>query len=325
MSSVLISGADGFIGSHLAETCIRAGKRVRAMTQYNSMGSAGWLDSSPLRNEMEIIQGDVRDSEWCRTVMKDVDEVFHLAALISVPYSYQAPRSYLETNVIGTMNMCQSALESGVRQFIQMSSSEVYGSARAIPITEEHPLAPQSPYAASKVAADAMAYSYHCAFELPLCIARPFNTYGPRQSRRAFIPAVIAQILAKTESIVIGNLSPRRDLTFITDTAQALLLLSDSGPTDGSTINIGTGIDHSVGEVISIIQEVAGVSMPVVQDDKRFRPTGSEVDRLVCDANLLASCVQFTPAITLHEGLKRTLEWMSTIGVELSEWNNYAI
>lgn len=325
MSSVLVSGADGFIGSHLAETCVRAGKSVRALAQYNSTGSAGWLDSSPLREDMEIILGDVRDAEWCRTVTKNVDEVFHLAALIAVPYSYLAPRSYMETNVTGTLNMCQGALESGVQRFIQMSSSEVYGSARFIPITEDHPLAPQSPYAASKVGADAVARSFHCSFELPLCLARPFNTFGPRQSRRAFIPSVIAQILAKSKSIVIGNSAPRRDLTYVTDTAKALLLLSDRGPMDGSVINVGTGSDYSVGEVISVIQEVAGVSMPVVQDESRFRPSGSEVDRLLCDPALLNSAVGYTPDTTLRQGLEWTIQWMSTVDVRVDEWHQYAI
>lgn len=302
-----------------------AGHTVRAMTQYNSMGSAGWLDKSSLRDEMEIIQGDVRDAEWCSKVTSGVDYVFHLAALIAVPFSFKAPRSYIETNVIGTLNMCQASIQSGLAKFIQMSTSEVYGSAQHIPIAEGHPVSPQSPYAASKVGADAVARSAHCSFGLPLCIGRPFNTFGPRQSRRAFIPTVLSQILSGQDEIRIGNTKPSRDLTFVRDTSRALLLLAEKGPSDASVVNIGTGLEFTVSEVIEKIQRLLGTNLPVVQEESRIRPMSSEVDRLVCNNERLRSLTGFVPETSLEEGLNMTIEWMQDDGATYSEWNSYAL
>lgn len=310
MSRVLVTGADGFIGSHLAELLVQQGHSVRAMVLYNSLGQAGWLDDSPMRSMMELWPGDVRDPDSCAEAANSVDVIFHLAALIAIPYSYRAPRSYIETNTTGTLNVCAAALDANIDKLILMSTSEVYGTALSVPIREDHPLQPQSPYSASKIGGDAIARSFQSSFGLPLCIARAFNTYGPRQSRRAFIPAVMSQVLVGVDALKVGDLRPTRDLTFVEDTALALTLLAEDGPTDGSVVNIGTGVEYSMQEVVDTVQAMAGTAIPLVSDPERMRPPDSEVFRLLADNTKLAKLTGFTPKTTLGEGLGRTMEWL---------------
>lgn len=310
MSRVLVTGADGFIGSHLAELLVQQGHSVRAMVLYNSFGQAGWLDHSPLRSMMESWPGDVRDPDSCAKAAESVDIIFHLAALIAIPYSYRAPRSYIDTNTTGTLNICTAALNAGVNKLIVMSTSEVYGTALSVPIGEDHPLQPQSPYSASKIGGDAIARSFQSSFGLPLCVARAFNTYGPRQSRRAFIPAVMSQVMAGVTELKVGDLRPTRDLTFVEDTALALTLLADAGPTDGSVVNIGTGVEHSMQEVVDTVQSLAGTAIPLVSDPERMRPPDSEVFRLLADNTKLTKLTGFAPKTSLEEGLGRTMEWL---------------
>lgn len=311
MTSVLVTGADGFIGSHLTEQLVDLGFEVRALAQYNSYGRIGWLEESPARDALDVVLGDVRDPSLCRDLTSGIDVVFHLAALIGIPYSYRAFQSYLDTNVQGTQNMCRAALEGGVSHYVQMSTSEVYGTALRVPIDEDHPLQPQSPYSASKIAADALARSYHASFELPVTIARPFNTFGPRQSRRAFIPTVITQVLANSDSILIGDVRPTRDLTFVRDTAQALCSLIGTAPGHGEVLNIGTGNEHSVGEVIDLIQHLMGSAKPLETDPARLRPAGSEVFRLVCDNTRLRETTGAAPTTDIREGLAETIAWFT--------------
>jgi nucleoside-diphosphate-sugar epimerase len=280
------------------------------MVLYNSFGQAGWLDDSPMRSMVELWPGDVRDPDSCARGAQSVDVIFHLAALIAIPYSYQAPRSYIDTNTTGTLNVCAAALSADVSKVVVMSTSEVYGTAVSVPISEDHPLQPQSPYSASKIGADAIARSFQSSFGLPLCIARAFNTYGPRQSRRAFIPAVMSQALAGVDELRVGDLRPTRDLTFVEDTALALALLAEKGPLDGSVVNIGTGIEHSMQEVVDAIQKLAGTTIPVVPDPERMRPPNSEVFRLLADNTRLSNLTGFAPEKTLEEGLERTMDWM---------------
>lgn len=310
VSRILVTGADGFIGSHLAELLVQQGHSVRAMVLYNSFGQAGWLDDSPMRSMMELWPGDVRDPDSCTKAVESVDVIFHLAALIAVPYSYRAPRSYIDTNTTGTLNICAAALNAGVSKLIVMSTSEVYGTALSVPISEDHPLQPQSPYSASKIGGDAIARSYQSSFGLPLCVARAFNTYGPRQSRRAFVPAVMSQVMAGVAELKIGDLRPTRDLTFVEDTALALTLLAEYGPTDGSVVNIGSGAEHSMQEVVDTIQALAGTTIPLVSDPERMRPPESEVFRLLADNRKLTRLTGFTPKTSLEEGLGRTMEWL---------------
>jgi nucleoside-diphosphate-sugar epimerase len=280
------------------------------MVLYNSFGHAGWIDNSSVRSMVELWPGDVRDPDSCTNAAESVDVIFHLAALIAIPYSYHAPRSYIDTNTTGTLNICAAALKADVSKIVVMSSSEVYGTALSTPMDEDHPLQPQSPYSASKIGADAIARSFQSSFGLPLCVARPFNTYGPRQSRRAFIPAVMSQVLAGVDELKVGDLRPTRDLTFVEDTALALTLLAEKGPLDGSVVNIGTGVEHSMRDVVNAIQKQAGTAIPVVPDPERMRPPDSEVFRLLADNARLLSLTGFTPQTTLEEGLKRTMHWL---------------
>jgi NAD dependent epimerase/dehydratase len=309
MSKILITGADGFIGSHLTEALVREGYKVRALCQYNSFSSWGWLDDSPCRHELEVVLGDVRDPDQMRTTCKGIDTVFHLAALIAIPYSYQAPSSYIDTNVRGTLNVLQAALEADVGRFVQISTSEVYGTARFVPIREDHPLQAQSPYAASKIAADAVAYSFFSSFTLPVVIARPFNTYGPRQSARAVIPTVITQLLAGQKTIKLGALSPTRDFNFVLDTCQSLISLAECDAAIGKTVNIGSGTEISIGDMVALISEIIGVDAKITQEDVRLRPGASEVERLCCDHSLMTKFTGFMPKYALQDGLKQTIEW----------------
>jgi NAD dependent epimerase/dehydratase len=310
METVLVTGADGFIGSHLVERLLLNGNKVKALCLYNSFGSYGWLDPNLKSDSLEIVLGDVRDYSICEEITKDVHTVFHLAALIGIPYSYKAVDSYIATNVMGTSNMCKAALNGRVNHFITMSTSEVYGSALHVPIDESHPLQAQSPYSASKIAADALATSYAKSFDLPLTIARPFNTYGPRQSRRAFIPSVAAQIISGVSEIQVGSLDTTRDLTFVTDTADALISIMKAGPQSGEAINIGSQVEFSISSIIDLMQEISGTEIPVVVDSQRIRPTKSEVQRLVCNNQKLMNLTGFKPSIELKLGLKLTLDWI---------------
>ena len=308
--TAFITGADGFIGSHLAETAVRAGYKVKALCQYNSFSSWGWLDQSPLKNEMEIVLGDVRDPAQMRSLARGVDVVFHLAALIAIPYSYQAPSSYVDTNVQGTLNVLQAAMDEGVERVIQTSTSEVYGTARYVPIDESHPLQAQSPYSATKIGADALAYSFYSSFGLPVTIARPFNTYGPRQSARAVIPTVITQLLSGKTSIRLGALAPTRDFNYVIDTCSGFLALAACDNANGKTVNIGSGKEISVGDTVKLISDLIGVEVEIKCDSQRLRSEASEVERLLCDNSLIQSLTGFVPQYSLREGLKETVEWL---------------
>ena len=306
---VLVTGADGFIGSHLAERLCRDGHEVTALVQYNSFNGRGWLDGSPLGDRMRVLGADVRDPFLCRSACRGQEIVYHLAALIAIPFSYVAPQSYVETNVTGTLNLCQAALEAGVSRFVQMSTSEVYGTARYVPIDEDHPLQAQSPYSASKIAADAIATSHAAAFDLPVAIARPFNTYGPRQSARAVIPNIVAQIASGAESVRLGATSPTRDFTFVEDTCEALIALAASEAALGRVTNIGSNREISVADLFARIARIMGSSATIEADPQRDRPAASEVFRLRCDNTRLVETMGAFPAHSLERGLEKTVAW----------------
>ena len=308
---VLVTGADGFIGSHLVERLVARGARVRALAQYNSFNSWGWLDDSPVRDEIEVVTGDVRDPLCCREICRDMDTVFHLAALIAIPYSYRAPQSYVDTNVSGTLNMVQGAKEAGVRRFMHTSTSEVYGTAQYVPIDEKHPLQPQSPYSASKIGADQMALSYWHAFELPVTIMRPFNTYGPRQSARAVIPTIISQIAAGAETIRLGDVTPTRDFNYVTDTCDGMLALAECDVCVGEVVNIASNYEISVGDTLNLIKELMNWQGTFEQDPQRLRPAGSEVFRLWGDNTKIRTLTGWQPQVDLREGLQRTIAWFT--------------
>jgi NAD dependent epimerase/dehydratase len=306
---VLVTGADGFIGSHLTEMLVKQGFKVRALAQYNSFNSWGWLEDIDCLEQVEVVLGDVRDPHFCRQIVKDCEMVFHLASLIAIPYSYVAPDSYLDTNVKGTVNICQAALDNGVERVIHTSTSEVYGTAQYVPIDELHPLQAQSPYSASKIAADAMAMSYFNAFELPLTIARPFNTYGPRQSARAVIPTIIGQIASGVESIHLGDVSPTRDFNFVTDTCRGFVALANSTEVLGETINIGSNTEISILNTLNMIKELMNSDVEFVLDEQRIRPSGSEVFRLWADNSKIVKLTNFAPQYDIRRGLQETIDW----------------
>jgi NAD dependent epimerase/dehydratase len=308
-AKVLITGADGFIGSHLAETLVQAGAKVRGLVYYNSFGSKGWLDGSALAKEMELISGDVRDGAQMQQLVKGVDIVFHLAALIAIPYSYRAAASYVQTNVEGTLNVVQAARDQGNVRVLHTSTSEVYGTARKVPIGEDHPLQPQSPYSASKIAADAMAMSFHLAHGLPLTIVRPFNTYGPRQSARAVIPTIITQILNGKRRIKLGSISPTRDFNYVSDTCAGFLALAQCDDALGKTVNIGSDTEISVGDTATLIAKTIGTDIEIECDQERLRPANSEVERLHCDNSLIRTLTGFKPRVGIEEGLAKTVDW----------------
>ncbi|QKI89575.1 NAD-dependent 4,6-dehydratase LegB [Thiomicrorhabdus xiamenensis] len=308
---VLITGADGFIGSHLTEQLVQAGAKVRALAIYNSFNSWGWLDHSPYKDQIEVVSGDVRDPFFCKQITKDCHTVFHLAALIAIPYSYVAPNSYVETNINGTLNIAQACLENGVERLMHTSTSEVYGTAQYVPIDEKHPLQPQSPYSASKIGADSMAMSYYNAFELPVCIARPFNTYGPRQSARAVIPTIITQIANGKKQIQLGDTSPTRDFNYVTDTCQGMMAIAASDKTVGQTVNIGSNFEISVQDTLLLIKELMGSDVEFVTDEQRLRPKDSEVFRLWCDNTLIKELTGFTPQQDIRSGLQKTIDWFT--------------
>lgn len=309
--TALVTGADGFIGSHLTELLVREGYKVKAMIQYNSFNHRGWLEEVACLREIEVLSGDVRDAAYCRHITKGVDEVFHLAALIAIPYSYVAPDSYVDTNIRGTLNICQAARDSGVGRLIHTSTSEVYGTARYVPIDEKHPLQPQSPYSASKIGADAMAMSFYNSFDLPVTIARPFNTYGPRQSARAIIPTIISQIASGMPQIKLGDVSPTRDFNYVEDICQGFLALARCDKAVGETVNIGSNHEISILDTLKLIREIMGSQVEFVTDEQRLRPGKSEVFRLWCDNTRIRELTGFAPIYNLRQGLQATVEWFT--------------
>lgn len=311
MKTALITGADGFIGSHLTELLVREGYKVKALSQYNSFNHWGWLEDVSCLREIEVLNGDVRDPAYCREITKGVDEVFHLAALIAIPFSYVAPDSYVDTNIRGTLNICQAARDNGVSRLIHTSTSEVYGTAQYVPIDEKHPLQPQSPYSASKIGADAMAMSFYNAFDLPVTIARPFNTYGPRQSARAIIPTIISQIASGMPQIKVGDVSPTRDFNFVEDTCRGFLALARSDEAVGQTINIGSNQEITVLDTLKLIREIMGSSVEFVVDERRLRPGKSEVFRLWCDNTRIRELTGYEPTFSLRQGLQATVDWFT--------------
>lgn len=306
---ILVTGADGFIGSHLVEMLVRRGAKVRALSLYNSFNNWGWLENVSCLDQIEVVCGDVRDSNYCREIMQGVDIVFHLAALIAIPYSYVAPDSYVTTNITGTLNMLQAAKDSGVKRFLHTSTSEVYGTARFVPISEDHPLQPQSPYSASKIGADALAMSFFNSFEFPLIVVRPFNTYGPRQSARAVIPTIITQILAGNRTIKLGSLHPTRDFNYVEDTCRGFIALAECDSAIGKVVNIGSNREISVGDLVGLIIEATGHDVNIETDEQRKRPEQSEVERLWCDNSRIYELTGFEPQVTLRDGLARTVAW----------------
>lgn len=310
MKNILVTGADGFIGSHLTELLLSEGYNVRALAQYNSFNNWGWLEqmSSP---RLEVVCGDVRDPDYCRHITRGMDTVMHLAALIAIPYSYVAPDSYVDTNIKGTLNMLQAARDLGVERILVTSTSEVYGTALYVPIDEKHPRQPQSPYSATKIGADALAKSFYNAFELPVTIVRPFNTYGPRQSARAIIPTVITQIANGADEIMVGDLNPTRDFNFVRDTARGFLAIARAGGVEGRDLNIATGKEVTMEETLRTIASLMGREVKWTVDPQRLRPSKSEVRRLLGDASELRRLTGWQPKYTLEEGLKATIEWFT--------------
>jgi NDP-hexose 4,6-dehydratase len=313
MTTVAVTGADGFIGSHLVENLVARGHRVRAMAQYNSLGTWGWLDTlgPEVMANVEVVAGDVTDGDTVRELISGAGTVYHLAALIAIPYSYRAPRSYVNTNVIGTLNVLEAVREQGCDRLVHTSTSETYGTARTVPISETHPVQAQSPYAASKAGADKLVDSYHASFGTPAVTLRPFNTFGPRQSARAVIPTVVSQIAAGAEEIRLGALDPTRDFLFVHDTAEAFATVG-TAPAEqvvGESFNAGTGDEISVGELAEAICALMGRPVPVRQEDERLRPAKSEVMRLVCDSTKLRTATGWAPAHDLSSGLKLTIDW----------------
>ncbi len=307
---ILVTGADGFIGSHLTDLLLSEGYQVRALSQYNSFNNWGWLEGNKHKN-LEVVSGDVRDAAFCRHIAKGCDTIFHLAALIAIPYSYVAPESYVDTNIKGTLNMCQAAMDCGARRIIVTSTSEVYGTAQYVPIDERHPRQPQSPYSATKIGADAIALSFFNAFNLPVVIARPFNTYGPRQSARAIIPTIISQIAAGKRQIMVGDLTPTRDFNFVKDTCRGFLALATADGIEGRDINIATGTEVSMKQTLETIAQLMNVDVEYVTDPARIRPSASEVRRLCGDNTLITSLTDWRPNFSLEQGLKETIDWFT--------------
>ena len=314
MKKVLVTGADGFIGSHLTEALVRAGHDVRAFVLYNSFNSWGWLDqcADDVRGRFEVFAGDVRDGNGVRTAMRGCDTVLHLAALIAIPYSYHSPETYIDTNVKGTLNVVQAARDLEVAKVVHTSTSEVYGTARFVPITEEHPLQGQSPYSASKIGADQIALSFHSSFGTPITVLRPFNTYGPRQSARAVIPTIITQLLAGKRQIKLGAVSPTRDFNYVSDTVAGFIAAADSSSV-GEVINVGSNFEISIGDTATLIADIMGVNLDIVTDDVRLRPDRSEVERLWASNSKAAELLSWQPKFGglagFRRGLQQTIDW----------------
>ncbi|VAV84859.1 UDP-glucose 4-epimerase [hydrothermal vent metagenome] len=310
---VLVTGADGFIGSHLTERLAREGAKVRAFVYYNSFGRWGWLDDTEpeLMENIEIFAGDIRDPGRVQEAVTGQDVVFHLSSLIAIPYSYHAPDSYVQTNVSGALNILNAARSVGIERLVHTSTSEVYGSAQYVPIDEKHPLQGQSPYSASKIGADMLAESYYRSFELPVAIARPFNTYGPRQSARAVIPTIISQLVSGADKLSLGSLTPTRDFNFVEDTVDGFLKIAECDKAIGNIINLGSGREVSIEDLVLSIMEVTGNIVPIVQVGERIRPEASEVDRLLCDSTRAKEWAGWEPRHTLEQGIEKTMRWIA--------------
>ncbi len=308
---ILVTGADGFIGSHLVETLMDEDCHIKAFAYYNSFNSWGWLDSFPKKklSEIEIFAGDIRDPNGVRTAVKETDIVFHLAALIAIPFSYHSPDSYIDTNIKGTLNVLQACRDFNIERVITTSTSEVYGTAQYVPIDEKHPLQPQSPYSATKIGADAIAESFYRSFNLPLIIARPFNTYGPRQSARAVIPTIIIQLLNGKNEVKIGSLHPTRDLNYVDDICKGFVALAKCDDAVGRGVNIGSGEEIAIGKLVNLIIELINPNAKIVSEEQRKRPDKSEVEQLLCDNSLMKRLTGWKPEIQLKEGLIKTIEW----------------
>ena len=311
MKKVLVTGADGFIGSHLTEMLVDKGYNVKALSQYNSFNNWGWLENINCKNDIDIIPGDIRDPHFCKNITKDVEIIFHLAALIAIPFSYISPESYVETNIKGTLNICQAAKENGITRLIHTSTSEVYGTAKYVPIDEKHLLQPQSPYSATKIAADAMAMSFYNSFDLPVTIARPFNTYGPRQSARAIIPSIITQIASGYKKIKIGDVTPTRDFNYVEDSCRGLVMLAENDKTIGEIINVGSNSEISISDTFQLINELMSSDVTLDIDLQRNRPKKSEVFRLCCDNTKIKEMIGYKPQINFRDGLKKTIKWLT--------------
>jgi NAD dependent epimerase/dehydratase len=324
--TALVTGAGGFIGSHLVELLVNKGFNVKAFVHYNSKGDSGWLSELPkdIQGSFEIISGDLTDTEFVNKSAKSSDVIFHLGALIAIPYSYLAPRSYINTNVYGTLNICEAARNHEAR-LLHMSTSEVYGTPETTPISENHALKPQSPYAASKVAADQVALSFFRSFGTRVSVIRPFNTYGPRQSQRAIIPTLLSQVLSGKNEIKVGSLSPKRDFTYVEDTARGLLAAESTDGIDGETIQLGTGETISIGDLITLISKVTGKDFDVNQDSTRIRPNKSEVEVLLSDPSKALKLIGWAPQVSLENGLKKTIKWMEENLHKLNDPSKYAI
>ncbi|MBI3257598.1 MAG: SDR family NAD(P)-dependent oxidoreductase [Actinobacteria bacterium] len=306
---VLVTGGEGFIGSTLVERLVREGADVRALVHYNPFGRHGWLDPE-VHREVEVLAGDVRDAERVFTAVEGCEVVFHLAALIGIPYSYLAPESYVQVNVMGTQNVASACRRAGVSRLVHTSTSETYGTALQVPINEDHPLQPQSPYSASKIGADMMALSFFHAFELPVVVVRPFNTYGPRQSTRAVISTILAQLHSGATTLHLGSTTPTRDFTYVEDTAAGFMAVADCDRAIGQVVNIGSGAEISIGDLVRLLIEITGSSATVTTDESRLRPSGSEVERLLCDNTRARAWTGWAPEISLRAGLERTSAWV---------------
>jgi NAD dependent epimerase/dehydratase len=317
--SVLVTGAGGFIGSHLAERLVTEGANVRAFVHYNALASSGWIDESPLKKEMEIISADIADADCVEDAVSGCDTVFHLAALIGIPYSYHAPRSYIRTNTEGTLNVLQAARDADVGRIVLTSTSEVYGTAREVPIREMHALQAQSPYAASKIAADKLGEAFHLSFGLPVTTVRPFNTFGPRQSMRAVIPTIIGQCLAGL-AVRLGSLHPTRDLNYVSNTVDGFLCAAGSEKAVGKVMNFGSGREISIGDLAHLIGKLTGRPIAITTESERIRPTNSEVERLVADNSLARQELGWEPRVGLEDGLRDTIDW---IGRHLDRYHSH--
>lgn len=308
MKKILVTGADGFIGSHLTEMLLKQSYQVKALTQYNSFNNWGWLEKMVHPN-LEIVTGDVRDAHFCKEITKGVDTIFHLAALIAIPYSYVAPDSYVDTNIRGTLNICQAAKENKVNRVVVTSTSEVYGTALYVPIDEKHPKQPQSPYSASKIGADAMALSFYNSFNLPVIVARPFNTYGPRQSARAIIPTIITQIANGAKEIKLGDLTPTRDFNYVKDICRGFIALSQCEAAIGQEVNISSNYEISMRDTLTLIAQIMKSDVQFIEDSQRLRPKNSEVFRLWGDNSKIKTLTGFVPQYDIKKGLEETIKW----------------
>ncbi|MGK2957771.1 MAG: SDR family NAD(P)-dependent oxidoreductase [Acidimicrobiales bacterium] len=320
---VLVTGGEGFIGSTLVERLVRQGAQVRALVHYNPFGKHGWLDPE-LHKDVEVLAGDVRDAERVFTAVEGSDLVFHLAALIGIPYSYVAPESYVQVNVTGTHNVASACRRAGVGRLVHTSTSETYGTALQVPIDESHPLQPQSPYSASKIGGDMMALSFFHAFDLPVAVVRPFNTYGPRQSTRAVISTILAQLHNGATELSLGSVSPTRDFTYVEDTAAGFMAVAECDKALGQVVNIGSGSEISIGDLVELLIKITGSSATITTDESRIRPSGSEVERLLCDNTRAREWAGWAPQVSLEEGLKRTSEWVAQ-NLEHLQTTGYAV